>query len=288
MEIIQTILRNLDSKQKKFPIYIDNLHTPFILLDEDYLMPQVSNYILQEDEILKLIQLYSKFLPNTLKDLNFILNPISTKEHSKLIFAKEFSSRGNKFVYQFSIEIKYLGGADSTKISKQATQEFFPSYFTDRIYFQSRIIPVSEITYIENQIVNFNPIKLNQVINYIHSDFFEKDKPEFFSEMFDEQNYKPILEPLFEKLKVSTFWKLGKIYEPLGIEYLSFVLNLISVSSEKNIIEFQKFSALFTNILGFEKLNQDSIYLFQNWLEKFDFKRRTSPSGNICWEIFET
>ncbi len=283
--MINDYLTELKKNQTDFKIYIDNLHCPYILLNEEYTMPSLSNHIMTLEENINLVKLFTTYLPKTLSGMNFLTKTISKKETSRLNFVKEFSSSGNKFILLFTIEIKYLGGSLSSKIFKPSTQTHFPSYLTDRIFFHSRIIPVSEVIKNNNYIIDFTPVKNDNIFFNYQIEFTNREKPEFISEMFDELDFRNILKPIYENLKISEFWTLGKIYEPIGIEFLSPILKLISIYPDQEIEEFKKFSELLSNNFQLKKIPPESIYFFYDWLKKFSFEKSISPSGNFRWEI---
>lgn len=283
--MINEYLTNLKNKNIEFPIYIDNLHCPYILLNEEFSMPSISNHLLSDEENWILVKLFSEFIPQTLKEKSFLVKPISKRDTSRLNFVEEFSCKGSKFILLFSIEAKYLGGSLSSKILKPSTQTHFPSYLTDRIYFHSRIIPVSEIIKKDNFIIDFTPVKNEKTFFNYQIEFSNREKPEFISEMFDELDFKSYLKPFYENLKISRHWALGKIYEPVGIEFLCPVLRLISIYHEQNIEEFKKFSEILTDHFNSKNFSDQTIYFFYEWLKKFNYERKLSPSGNLRWEI---
>jgi hypothetical protein len=286
---INQILSNINTKNPaKYSIYIDNLHSPYILLDKEYLMPSVSNFNLNTNECTELSEIYSQLIPELLIGNSLLPEPKPKREHSKLCYADSFNWMGGTFIFLLKIEVSYLGGSSKNKIVKPATQSNYPSYYTDRIYFSTRIFAVQDITHSDGNLSDFTPISLKESL-YLHEPKTDiTSKPKIFSELFDEIDYKQILEPILTKLHIrSDEFKLLPIYSPIGIEMFSLVIRFLNSSKSESIKEFQKFSEIVSSIHTRNDINTASLKIFHEWFRKHRTERELSPSGNVRWKIIQ-
>jgi len=169
------------------------------------------------------------------------------------------------------------------EIINLGNQSFSSSVFTDRIYFNFKIFLLDSFLIKHNQIVEF---KLSSFSESIYKKLTEIVGKKFHSELFDEIDYTHILEPIYTKLELVKFWKLGKIYQPLQIENHSLSICFLNFNIQENINDFISFHTILNDLTNNKDLNSNTLKNFYNWLEKFSFQRISSKSGNIAWKIF--
>jgi hypothetical protein len=288
MNELNAYLQSLPKNDSKpFEVYIDNHHTALIQFPMEYEMPQISNHILSFEEKSKLTNIFSKLIPNTLSDMNLLPESFPKRDTSKLCYVKELNSKDQTYIHLFKIDVNYLGGCKKEKMIQITNQKQFPSYFTDRIYFYSGIIKVKEIIKKDNEIISFVVKEFIQKNSFPETvDYSEKNKPEIFSEIFDEADTKSLLVPLYEKLEInSKNWKLGKIHQPLSLDHSSLAFKPLQLTISDVFEKFKNFSGILDDLQnnGLE----EKLYLekFHEYLQSHSFVRGLSPAGNIRWKI---
>ena len=217
-------LKGLNGKNSPLTIFVDNLHSPYILLNAEYILPAISNTDLTENDIYPYLQILSNFIPEAIE--------------------------------------------------------------TDRIYFSTRIIPIKNVIRADGEIIDFEVQTFDKGLFFSETEAVNTDRPRNYSELFDEIDYSHIMEPIKQSLKISQpHWTLGKIYEPVYIEYLTLAIRFLSVSYEKVLSHFSHFYEILEIIHGDGAISEITKRNFVFWLSKHSFERGTSPSGNMRWKI---
>lgn len=270
-----------------FDVYVDNHHTTLIQFPVEYEMPQVSNHILSLDEKYRLTNLFAPLIPNILSGMTLLPESLPKRDTSKLCFVKEFNFVDESYIHLFKIDVNYLGGCKKEKLILITNQNQFPSYFTDRIYFYSGILKVKEIIRKDKEIIGIVPKEFARESSLAETiDYSEKNKPEIFSEIFDEADTKSILVPLYEKLEInSKNWKLGKIHQPLSLDHSSLVFKPLHLRIEDAWEQFKNFSGILKQEQNTSAQENAELEKFHKYLQAHSFVRGLSPAGNIRWKI---
>lgn len=282
-DTLTRLLRN-NSKwsSNRYETYIDNMHYPFILLPENYILPEVSIYGIDETSAQSYILAIQKFLPAEFREFT-VLSPSHKKgERSKLTLIKIFNIYRYHYLVKCNFEMLYLGGAESKEVVVKGTQQYSASIMTNRIYFQFKIFALNSLKTLDERILELN---LKNYSPSVHSRETDVRGKGFYSELFDEVDYTEILQPVYEILSLSKYWKLGRIYHPLLIENHSLGIGFLDFAPQKIINDFISFHALLKD-LNEEKLPDSStIGNFHTWLKKYTFERKISRGGNMVWKI---
>ena len=277
---LNSFLKNLSGKNSSLSIYVDNLHSPFVLLPQEYTLPPISNMELSKQDIFSYLEIFSKFIPEAMSGCSVLPMQKPKRETGKISLVKEISIRGYNYLYIFKIDAAYLGGSKKDKIKIAASQLTHPAFETDRIYFSTRIIPIKNVIRADGEIIDFEVQPFDKGLFYSEVETESNDRPQKFSELFDEIDYSNILEPVKLSLKIfHPNWTLGKIYEPVFIEYLTLVIRFLSVSYSDIYSHFSHFY----EILEVIHTGQSASDIAYRNLHSFE--RGTSPSGNMRWKI---
>lgn len=283
---MNSFLKYLNIKNSPFELYVDNLHTPYILLSKNYILPPISNMNLTKQDIFTLIKILSEFIPEAITGCSILPIQKPKREIGKISFIKEFSFGGYKYLYVFKVDASYLGGSQKEKMKSSATQLTHPAIETDRIYFTARIIPIKNVILDDGEIIDFEVKTFDKGIFYSDVDEDIRNKPQNFSELFDEIDYSQIIEPIKISLKiVHPNWVLGKIFEPVYIEYLTLAIRFLSGSYTEIYNYFSHFHELLEVIHSGKTISEITLRNFIFWMHSHNFERSTSPSGNIRWKI---
>ncbi|MCB1180164.1 MAG: hypothetical protein KDK36_21480 [Leptospiraceae bacterium] len=281
---LNRVIRDIQpDKNKKYDIHVDSLHLPFIILEEKYLLPSIPLLEIDFNSAKIFLQEIAPHFSSHLKEFFIIPETRPKKDSCKLMLAKEIEINSSRFIYIIKFETVYLGGADKENKITEGTQNLSPSIKTNRIYFTSRILPVSQIIKSKGEIIDFEIPKYEPSI---YSKETEGHKKKFFSELFDEIDYSEVMNEIKSSLEIEKHWKLGRVFDPIFIEHLSMSVRFLNFDIEENINEFKKFYKLVTNVVERNDFSDiETILNFHKWLEKFSFERTKTLSGNIAWKI---
>lgn len=284
---INFFLKNLNGKNSDFSIYVDNLHSPYILLKEEYTLPPISNMDLTKKDVLPLLEILSKYIPEAMSGCSVLPAQKPKRETGKVSLVKEISLRGHNYLYIFKIDAAYLGGSPRDKIKLAASQFSHPSISTDRIYFSTKVIPIKNVIRSDGEIIDFEVQPFDKGLFTAELEERLEDRPRNFSELFDEIDYSPIMEPIKLNLKIMLpNWSLGKIYEPVYIEYMTLAIRFLSPSYASAVTHFSHFYEILEIVHLNSSISEINRRNFIYWLSKHSFERETSPSGNMRWQIF--
>ncbi len=283
---MNSYLKKLSGKNSPLSIYVDNLHSPYVLLEEEYTLPPISNMDLTKKDIFPYLQILSKYIPEAMTECSVLPMQKPKRESGKISLVREISLRGHNYLYIFKMDAAYLGGSQRDKIKVSASQVTHPAIETDRIYFSTRIIPIKNVIRADGEIIDFEVQTFDKGLFFSETEEANTDRPRNYSELFDEVDYSHIIEPIKLSLKIlHPQWILGKIYEPVYVEYLTLAIRFLSVSYPVILSHFSHFYEILEIIHSNGAISEITKRNFIYWLSKHNFERGTSPSGNMRWKI---
>ncbi|MCC6275551.1 MAG: hypothetical protein IT569_06820 [Leptospiraceae bacterium] len=286
-ELNQIIHSSVGKANQQNEIYVDNLHSPYAEFSESYILPAVSHNSVDFDSAKKFIHTLVKFIPEAIDGCNVLPEPRPKRESGKLVVVKKLFLDSKEFLYVMKLEPTYLGGANHEQIQEKATQERNASIKTNRIYFSTRIIPVEKITEENGQITDF------QAKSYDMGNFQAPTSTEGLrggkktvSELFDEIDFADVMQTLKDNLSVNKEnWDLGKIYEPVSVEYLTISLRFLSLSQKEIFEDFSSFKNIFNVLYGEKEIPKSAKDQYAKWMSRYYAERTASSSGNMRWKI---
>lgn len=288
---INAFLSNLGStgrEQREFPIYVDNVHFPYIELDSYYVLPAFTYPDSKPKEVLAFLAAVAEYIPGAIAGTQMLPIQKPKRESGKMSFVKIITINGFDYLYVFKIDASYLGGAHKGEVLAPATSTTSTSIRTNRIYFSARIVPLREIQTKDGQIGDFDTKHFKSGVFYKETDDSDKNKPKIFSELFDEVDYSAVVAPIKEMLGINLEnWKLGKVYEPITIEYLSLSIRFLDTSYNRILKEFETFYQLAETVHTEEPIRTETLENYKIWLRKHDSDRNLSPAGNMRWKILK-
>ncbi|MDZ4725118.1 MAG: hypothetical protein SH817_03105 [Leptospira sp.] len=280
-------LLDLDGKNKPGEIFVDNLHSPYIKFGEKFFLPSSSITKPEYSAISEYVNILIKFLPEAIEGTSLLPEPRPKKETGKLFFARPIVFANKKFMYIFSTDMQYLGGAKPEEIKKAGAQNQSPSVETDRIYFQSKIFPIEEAVEEGDYVSDFIARRFKGGVFRVESDKDPNAKPQRFSEIFDELDFSDMEAKIRSELGInSEIWPMGRVYSPVGIDYLSLSLRFLKASLPQIIREFRRYYSILDP--GDEGVEQNVINAFHKYLFAHETTRTQSRSGNMLWKIHFT
>lgn len=285
---INRMLTGLDAKNQPGEIYVDNLHCPYIKFEDKIKLPQSAITQPEISSIKHYIDILIDLLPEAIGGTCLLPEARPKRESGKLFFVRPINFANKQYLYVFSTDMLYLGGAIPDEVLKQASQNVSPSVLTDRIYFQAKIIPLESLTSEGNDIIDFTAMRFRGGVFRMDSERESQDTPiNRFSEIFDEIDFSDLETNIRSELGINNeIWPMGRVYSPVGIDYLALSLRFLKPSLPKIIKEFRKFYTILDP--GEGGISPETRSALHQYLFKHETSRTLSRSGNMLWKIHFT
>jgi len=144
LDAVSKIQKILDSispreKNKTGDVYLNIIQNEFIKIDGRIDIPKIPVKELDYPLSAVIVEKLSPFIPEFLYGSKLLERRIPPSEQHYLQFVKSVRGRAVEFTHMFKIDLKF--GGDSSAIIEKGGTEFYPSFFTDRIYYKSRLVP---------------------------------------------------------------------------------------------------------------------------------------------------
>jgi len=211
---------------KHYPVFVDNLHTSFIQLDNSYRLPSTSVFSVDFAAARDYVSMLAEVIPQAVSGSYILQNHRPKRETGKITLFKDFDFNGAKYLYVNSFHVAYLGGASADSIVLSPIQERTAAVKTERIYFSSRIVPLDEIEYFGGVPTDFKTRQYDES-KVMVSTSVKNPRKESISELFDEVDYSDIIRSL------RRYGKFLQIYgnrEEFLIQLQSNTIQYVSVS----------------------------------------------------------
>ncbi|XDD50273.1 hypothetical protein AB3N59_00140 [Leptospira sp. WS92.C1] len=294
IEELNRILSSVSGINRPHEIYVDNLHTPFIQLEDSYILAPTSvhgvefsaakEFLLQVEQLVPELIAGCYVLPEAKPKKNsnhlFLVKPLTTSE----------ADEEKKFIFVVSFILSYLGGSPAEMIIKGPAQGKTTSVRTRRIYYLARILPLESIETKNGQLIDFSTRKYKETEFMVDVDTvpaFNKIQ-HTYSELFDDVDYSKQISLIHSILNMDKeIWKPGKVFEPIDVELHTISSRFLDSSQERILNQFQTFRHLIDLLLSPESMTIDSVKQepLHNWLRSFGAERDVTPSGNMLWKI---
>ncbi|TGN10998.1 LIC_10030 family protein [Leptospira ilyithenensis] len=281
---VNKMLNDISGKNHPGDIYVDNLHSPYIRFEETFVIPASSITHPEFSSVKDFVSILSKYLPEAIEGTCLLPEPRPKRETGKLFFVRPIVFSNKQFLYVFATDMQYLGGASGEEIKKPGAQNLTPSIITDRIYFQVKIFPIESLKEDGDHIIDFKSQRFQGGVFRVESDRTHDHPIRRFSEIFDEIDFSDIELKIREELGInSEVWQLGRVYSPIGIDYLALSLRFLTPSLPKIIKEFRNFYSVLDPGENGVQDGERTAYHF--YLKQFAAERAQSRSGNMLWKI---
>lgn len=282
-EVNQSLV-SLTGKNQPGKVFVDNLHSPFIQFSDSFLLPASSTIEPEFSAKVQFVQTLMHLLPEAINGTSLLPEPRPKKDVGKLFFVRPFLLQNKQFLYIFSTDFQYLGGSSPTEVREPATQNTTPCIETDRVYFQIKVIPVETMQEMQGVVQDFQPKRFRGGSFSWQTERDPNRAVRKFSEIFDEMDFSEIESKIRDEIGISAFnWTLGKIFQPIGIDYLSLCFRFLNPNLSKIIKDLKGFYEILEP--SESGVPPRAISAYQAFLSRHQTERKLSKSGNICWKI---
>jgi hypothetical protein len=280
-------LGSIQGKNLASSLFIDNLHCPYLEFNKEYILPSSSSVngvdYLAADRYLQEI---SGFIPEMIRNMSVLPEPRPKKEIGKIFLIKELASvNEQKFLWILALDVSHLGGASNDKIITHSNQDRTPSLHTNRIYFSSKIVPIESLFYKEGIVQGFDTYEIKEILSdlIIGGGVDSIIKP--YSEIFDEADFSKQERVILDLYNITDeCWRIGNVYQPFGIDYLSLSYRSLEIESFRIDEVWRELGSIIWNP-EFKKLSPSELEPLHRYLSTFHAQRELSPSGNLRWKI---
>jgi hypothetical protein len=165
--VINSMLNAIPSNaaNKTGGIYINIVKNEFIILDNEINIPRIAVPSLPYDDALTFMPSIVSLIPAFLYNHILLQQRNPANELHSLHFASLLEGKLLHFYHILRIDFKF--GGDSSSVIQPGSNDYYPSYTTNRLYYKSRLIPT--LQYSPEPII---PIKLIQSITTESDQFF--------------------------------------------------------------------------------------------------------------------
>ncbi|MCR9143599.1 MAG: hypothetical protein NXI24_15230 [bacterium] len=272
---------------------IDTFHHPYLQFPDQFTLPTVNLYGIEYEQARCLLAPLIAKMPGFVHGCHVLPEPRPIKENNYLHLVRACEIENRKYIYLFKILAQYLGGAKSGEILEPAKSGVSATVRTDRVYFQSRLIPVEQIQYDRGYIVDFRPVRLRDALldGITRAQGFHVATKEMrVLDMFDEIDYSQANEELTNMFSVGTEWAPGKVFRPFMVDYHTLTMNLVFPDRrlvDGLLTQFHHGFDTLLNDLNLDGLSAETRAFWAAYYQAFSYERKLSRSSNPHWQLTE-
>lgn len=277
---INQFLSGITGVNAPHSLFVDNLHCPYWEFHLEYILPSCSTTDgVDYGTVRAYLEAISSLVPELVSGSQILPEPRPKKDIGKIFLVREMPGVDEqRFLWILALDVLHLGGQQSDRVIQTHSQGRTISTYTNRIYFSSKIIPVESIIRQRNEIRGFDPYEMVELVHDFSSGRGQESWIRPYSELFDDQDFTKQEEALRKIFNLQEpNWRLGTIYQPIGMDYRAISLRLLE--SRYSDIE----SVWNSCKSDYWKLGDS--YL-RKYLSTMRAEKSLSPSGNFRWQIF--
>ncbi len=217
-------------------IYLNAVKNEMIFFGEELVVPRIPVQELKYDLGAEILKDLVPRIPQLFEGHHFLETRKPRSELHSLQFALPLKGRVLEFVHLFKMDMRF--GGDSSSIIERGSTDHYPSYRTSRIYYKSRLIPVSEISG-SGVSLDFKPLRLHES-NYVESD-------QYFHTfaVFDDLHSRELTRDLYRKIDLDVFPISLELYPFLAYDQFTACFNVLYPSVSELALALDVFEPLF-------------------------------------------
>lgn len=287
---INKILESADPIHQPVGEYrVDTMRHPYFQFSEKFKWPAITVTKIEPEQSRQIVNVLHERLPSFIAGCHLLPEPHPRKDSNQLHFVRPYKIKDFEYIYMLKISAEYMGGAAQNEIYGRVVQGRSPSFLTDRIYYSVRFVPVEKIEYYQNQIIDFEPRRLNEAIFEVTKTLDVRNRPDHISTMaFDEVDFSRVENQFSELFSFSNDWSADRLFRPFSIEYLTLCMNLIIPLP--SLVDF--YAEFFDQGLrhfiesgSLENIGKREKKFWSEYFSIWSYERSLSRSGNPHWLI---
>ena len=268
---------------------IDTFHHSYVQFEDSFLWPAIHTNRIEPEEKNQITDILLTHVPSFIENCSVLTESRPRRDSNQVHYVRSYKFNEVEYIYIFKVFAEYMGGADQTEIVSRGKQGIAPSFHTDRVYFESLLIPVSNITRdVHGYVTDFIPIQIKDAIFKVSSD--EEIRNFRSSVLFDEIDFSQVNNKITNHFSYGKQWKFNNLFYPIIIDYLSLCMNIITPYKKVVDLNAPVFARMFMNFIHQEDGSNMEITDKQflcDYYESWKFERIFSKSGNPHWVMRE-
>lgn len=283
---LNRILSVLEPADFTGEVMVDTFHLPYVRFDEAFVLPPVKLHDIQFEQARAIVELLARLVPGYVAGCQVLPEARPRRDTDQLHLVRRYGAGEREYIFIFKVILKYMGGAADEEIVAAGAQGVTPSIRSDRLYFETRLLPVRSVTEQDGAIVDFQSLHIKDALFKIQE---RSPGTDIWSTMlFDEVDFSKINRRFTELLAFETEWKMPRLFWPFAIEYLSLCLNL--VHPDRRLVDFmmpyfhRAFEALLPGTLPLAIPEEDRA-VWRSYYDSWSYEPRTSRGGNPHWAL---
>ncbi len=222
-------------------IYINVIHNEFMTFDGIVDIPRLPVSEIDTGSTRIILEKLTPFIGTILSDHIILEKRNPPSEQHSIHLVKKLQGRILPFCHIMKLDMKFSG--DPAGIIERGNSDFYPSYRTDRVYYKSRMIPLSSW----DDDGKFHPLRIHDTTG-VESDLYFHTYA-----MFDDINRKELTDELCETAGNDLFLLSTTLYPFLVFDYFTACLNILEPVEEELQLAIDLFEPLFLYIFAAQK-----------------------------------
>lgn len=220
-EKITAMLKSIDTGNLNAAghTYINIMKNEFIVTGEEFFVPHIPVKELDYGSAVPVVEYLTRYIPEYLLHHELMVNRQPVSDQHSLQFAMKVPGKLIDFLHFFKVNLKYGGGAG--RVVSQGGTDRYPSYYTDHVYFKSRLIPQHPGSRTDNGVF-FSPLRV------FASTYTESDQYFHSFAVFEDIKAGDITREMHERLGYGDIFPISlKLYPFIEYDFFTFALNVL-------------------------------------------------------------
>jgi hypothetical protein len=202
-----------------FHIYLNDRRNEFMRFSEEFTVPRISVHGLTDTQKIELTGIFCGLIPEYLSRHSIMLTPKPAAETMCIHYVRQYRGRLLDFMHILKIDLKFAGNPDM--ITEKGDNSNYPAFRSERLYYKSFLLPVTDTTVRQGSIQDYQPLKLQESISH------EADEDGFFTyTLFDDINPEEANAVLYRSLGCLHTPFPSKIYSFFSYQHLTGCLSI--------------------------------------------------------------
>ncbi len=248
---IQKMLKALDAggTNRTDDIYINVVRNEFITFPDRILIPKIPVKELPYDLSVAIVKMMTELCPEFLFGHELLEGRIPPSEQHSLHFAKWIPGHVIDFIHLLKVDFRF--GGDSSNIENRGDSDNYPSYYTNRFYYKSLLIPTTGIS--GDGLNAFQSMRLFDTTRVDSDQYFHT-----FA-VFEEVNRKELTKEILSKIDRRIFTISPDLYPFIVYDYFTACLNVLYPTPHEITRAAELYEPVFIAVLSTFKTIEDMI-----------------------------